>query len=260
MLDLELVDQNFLNIEILPPRGACCQFQFLRRYDSIGNQEVVLCLDDLRRLAALGKGNRQGFAQALDTFLGNRSERSARLVVDELDDTEQFVALRIDNRRHQHLLGAVAGALVDFLQEAQRRIDRLELGLVIDVANIHGLLGQCDMTGDALVGDRQAQILERRQAGLDFRNNGRLVFTDGIDRQAIGIEQAADPAGQFQHDLVDVCRGMYLVGDNLQVLEKSQAAVHIGHGGFGRCCRNGIHSLDSRMPACALIPPSRRVA
>jgi hypothetical protein len=84
------------------------------------------------------------------------------------------------------------------------------------------------MAGDALVGDRQAQVLERIQAGLDLRNDRGLVLADRIDRQAVGVEQAADLAGQLQHDFVDVRGSVNLVGDDLEVLEESQAAVDIG--------------------------------
>jgi hypothetical protein len=178
VLDLEFVDQNFLDGEILPSRGAGRQLQLLRGNDGIGHQEIIFRLDGGGRLAALGKGDGQGFAQALDALLGDRRKRSSRLVVDDLDDAQQLAVLRVDDRRHQHLLGPVAGALVHLLQEAQGRIDRLEFGVVIDVADVHRLLGQRDMAGDALVGDRQAQVLERIQAGLDLRNDRRLVLAD----------------------------------------------------------------------------------
>ena len=105
------------------------------RQHRVGDQVVVLGLDHLRLLPLLER-DRQRLRELDHAFLGQRPERHARLVVDDLDDADQLGAALLDDRRHQHLLGAVAGALVHFLQEAQVRIDRLQLGLVVAVLDV----------------------------------------------------------------------------------------------------------------------------
>ena len=40
-----------------------------------------------------------------------------------------------------------------------------------------------------------------------------LVLADDVDRQAVGVEQAADVLRHLEHDLVDVAGGVDLVGD-----------------------------------------------
>jgi hypothetical protein len=44
--------------------------------------------------------------------------------------------IAIEDRRHQHLAGAVAGALVDLLEEGQRRMDLLERLIVVDIGQV----------------------------------------------------------------------------------------------------------------------------
>jgi len=73
---------------------------------------------------------------------------------------------------HQHLLGAVTGAFVHLLQEAQCG-GCLELAFVIDVADIDYLACQCD-GARYLVGDRRFSL--EGMNGLDLGNDRGLVF------------------------------------------------------------------------------------
>jgi hypothetical protein len=160
--------------------------------------------------------------------LGERAEGHASLVVDDLDDADQVLRLAVEDRRHQHLLGAVTGALVDLLQEAQVRIQRLQLGVVVDVPQVHGLLGERHVAGDGMLGDGQLQVLERVEAGLHLGDDRLAVFAHRVDGEAVGVEQHADVRAHLEHDLVDVRSSVDLVGDRLQLLLERQADTDVG--------------------------------
>jgi hypothetical protein len=134
-LDLELVGEDRLDVDRLLARLARGELELARRQHRVGDQVVVLGLDQLRLLPLLER-DRQRLRELADAFLGERPERRARLVVDDLDHADQLGAALLDDRRYQLLLGAVAGALVDLLQEAQVRVERLELGFVVDVLDV----------------------------------------------------------------------------------------------------------------------------
>jgi hypothetical protein len=166
-LDLELLDQHLLDVERFLARLARRELELSRRQDRIGDQEVVLRLDELR-LLALPQRDRERLRELGDALLGLRAERQAGLVVDQLDDADELLVLRVDDRRDHHLLGPVAGALVDFLQEPQVRVHRLQLDVVVDVLDVDHLLDERDVAGDRMLGDRQLQVLERIEARLDL--------------------------------------------------------------------------------------------
>ena len=153
-LDLKLVDQHFLDVEVLAPGGASRQVHLLSRQHSIGNQVVVLSSQHRRRTAALLECNGQGFAEVQRPLFGDRRERVPAFGVDHLHDADQFaVGPTVDHRSHQHLLGAIAGTPVHFLEELQVRTVASQLRVVIDVADVDQLSGQRDKAGNALLVD-----------------------------------------------------------------------------------------------------------
>src|SRR6266446_902316 len=124
-------------------------------------------------------------------------------------------------------LSAITGALVDFLEEAQVRVVRLELALVVHVLQVEHPLRQSDVPCDRVFGDRQFQVLEGVEAGLDLGNDRLFVLSHGIDRQPVGVKEGTNVGADFQHDFVHVARGVDLVGDGLEILLKRQPAVDI---------------------------------
>jgi hypothetical protein len=78
-----------------------------------------------------------------------------------------------------------------------------------------------------MLGDRQLQVLEGIQAGLDLGDDRLLVLADGVDRQAVGVEQLADVGTDLQHDLVDIAGGVDLVRDQLQLLLEREPEVDV---------------------------------
>ncbi len=115
--DLEFVDQHVFDVQILAPRRPGGELHFFGRQHGIGNQVIVFAAQHRRRAAALAQGDLQSLAQVRRTFFGNGRKGLAALGVDDLHDANQFVGSAVYDRRHQHLLGAVAGSLVDLLEE-----------------------------------------------------------------------------------------------------------------------------------------------
>jgi hypothetical protein len=70
-------------------------------------------------LHALANGGGQGLAQLRDALDLERTKGLVTLVVDDLQHAMQHVT--VQDGRHQHLPGAVARALVDLLEEGERR-------------------------------------------------------------------------------------------------------------------------------------------
>src|SRR6266852_757960 len=226
-LDLELFDHHRFDVDGLLACRPGCELELRGRDHGIAHQKVVLCLEDLRLLALL-EGDGQRLTEFRNPLLGKLSERHAGSVVDQLDHADEFAAARLRNGRNQHLLGAITGALVDFLQEAQVRVVRPELALVVDVPQVEHPLRQSDVPRDRVFGDRQLQVLEGVEAGLDLGNDGLFILAHGIDRQPVGVEEGANVGADFQHDFVHVARSVDLVGVGLEVLLKRQPAVDVG--------------------------------
>src|SRR5205085_10596052 len=120
-LDLEFIDQNTLNVEILAPRRTRCKLKFLRRDDSVCYQMIVLAFRRSDGLLALMKGDRKRLTEVSCAFFHCLRKRLAILGIDDLDDADQLLGLRIDYRCHQHLLGAIARLEVDLLEKIQLR-------------------------------------------------------------------------------------------------------------------------------------------
>jgi len=225
-LDLELLDEHHFDVDSFLARRPGRELELRGGDHGVAHQKVVLRLEDLRLLALLER-NGQRLAEFRDPLLGQLSERHAGSVVDQLDDAHEFAAPRLRNGRDQHLLGAITGALVDFLQEAQVRVVRLELAFVVHVLQIEHPLRQSDVARDRVFGYRQLQILEGVEAGLDLGDDGLFVLAHGIDRQPVGVEEGTNVGADFQHDFVHVARGVDLVGDGLEILLKRQPAVDV---------------------------------
>ena len=94
------------------------------------------------------QSHRQRLRQTENSFLGQCRERGIRSVVDQLDDPEQLIARHIENRRHQHLLRAIAGAAIDFLfaRGAQDVTAICILAAPEGLAKIEELVGDRDVT------------------------------------------------------------------------------------------------------------------
>jgi hypothetical protein len=105
---------------------------------------------------------------------------------------------------HQHLPGAVPGALVDLLEEGERRVDLLERLVVVDIGQVELLPAEGAIAGQALRRNGQLQVAAAVEAGFDLGDDRGAVFVDRVQGQAVGIEQLADVLAGLQHDLVEV--------------------------------------------------------
>ena len=233
-LDLELLDQRGFQRHALAPRRTLCKVQLARGNHGTGDKIIVFGSCHRRRLLPLRQRHCESLRQARSTLLSHRRERGVCLAIDELHDTNQVARWRIDNRHDQHLFGAIAGALVDLLQESHARAVTFELHFVVNVVDIHGLLVGGNIASDALVSDRQTQILEGIQPRFDLGDDALLVLPKRRYGQAIGIEQLADILRQLQHDFVGVGCRMDFGGNCLEVLEEDQATVHVAGTGILR--------------------------
>ena len=99
-------------------------------------------------------------------------------VVDDLQDTVQRVSF--DNGGHQHLACAVARTGINFLEEAQLRVDMPQGRLVVYVSQVEQLAAHGRVAGDAVWRDRQPDLLAAAQPGLDFGDDGGALFVDRI--------------------------------------------------------------------------------
>jgi len=118
-------------------------------------------------LLALAQGNRHALRQFLQPFLDRLRKRHTRFIVNDLNHANQ-TAIGIQYRHDQHLFGAVAGAFVHFLQKTQVAAMAGQLLLVINILDVQRFFMHPDITGHALFGDGQLQILERVESGFDF--------------------------------------------------------------------------------------------
>ncbi|EXI67244.1 MAG: hypothetical protein AW08_02079 [Candidatus Accumulibacter adjunctus] len=225
---LEIGGQHLLEVELLAACRLLRQIEFGSRDDRVTDQRVVPRLRyRWRRIASLREGDGERLRQRLDALVGDCRKRGVRAIVDQLHDTEQFARLRVADRRHQHLLRAVTGALVDRFQETEPRTVFRQLVLVVDVAQVERPARYGNVAGDALLGNRQTDVLVRVEARLDFRDDAVAIIADEVDRQAVGVEELADVFRHLENDLVDVARAVDPVGDALQVLEEAQASTHV---------------------------------
>ena len=75
-----------------------------------------------------------------------------------------------------------------------------------------------------MLGDRQLQVLERVEAGLDLGDDRLPVLAYRIDGEAVGVEERAHVRAHLEHDLVDVVGGVDLVRHGLELLLERQAS------------------------------------
>src|SRR6185503_11217044 len=259
-LDLEFLGQHLLDVDRFLARLARGELELARREHRVGDEVVVFGLDG-RGLLALLEGDRQGLRKLDHALLGEHAEGRPRLVVDDLDHADQLGAAGLDDRRDQHLLGAIAGALVDLLQKAQVGVQRAQLAVVVDVLDVDHLLGERHEAGDRVLGDRQLQVLERIEPRLHLGHDRLLVLAHRVDGEAIGVEQCAHVRAHLEHDLVDVAGGVDLVRDRLQLLLERESRADIG----ARMTQHCAHRLPPRPPASssfcdvsAIYPDSQR--
>ena len=224
--------------------------QLLCGEQSVGDQSVIAggfaprihcCF-----LYALADRNGQCLAKLGDAIDFQLVEAALALVVDELQHALQHVAFQ--NRCHQHFTCHVAGALVDFFQKGQRRMNLLERLGVIDIGQIDQLLAERDVAGDALRRDRQLQFPIAFEARLDLGDNGATVFIDRVQCQALGVEQPADILAGIEHDLLKILGFMDARRDLLQSLVKKRLDCHIllRCGGLARISKTIRRFLQHR--------------
>ena len=113
----------------------------------------------------------------------------AVLGIDNLNNADQITRLGFHNRRHQHLLGAVAGFGINCLEKIKLRTDRLEISILVYITNIQHTFVDGNKSGNRLLIDRQLDVLEGIQADFDFRNDRAFVFARQIDREPVGKKQ-----------------------------------------------------------------------
>ena len=141
-LDLKFLEQHGLDIEILAPRRALRELELFGRDHRAGHQPVVLGAHLHQRSLALAHRDRERLGEVRHAFFHHRQERLPGLGIDDLHDADQLLALVLEHRRDQHLLGAVAGLRVHRLQEVQLRAVRLQFRFVVDVADVDDALVQ----------------------------------------------------------------------------------------------------------------------
>ncbi len=132
----------------------------------------------------------------------------------------------------------------------------LQLGVVVDVAEVHHLPRHPGVAGERVLGERELQVAKRVEAGLDLGDDRRLVLGRDVDREPVGVEQAADLARHLQHDLVDVAGGVDPVRDGLQGLLEREPGVDVAGGG-GMGAKHCAHSVTScRMAVDTVAAPA----
>ncbi len=174
----------------------------------------------------------------------------------------------VDYRCHEHLPRPVAGLHVHRLEEVKLRLVRLELRLVIDVADVHHALVARHVSGDRLVVHRELDVLEGMKTRLDLRYDRGLVFARDVDREPVCAEKIAQLLRELDHDLVDVGRRVYLVRERLQLLLEREflgeglladgsALKHSTHDRLAsrrfsvRCPRHERNRVKDRISGCS---------
>ena len=138
-------------------------------------------------------------------------EAKPALLIEELEHSHEVLVVG-DDRIGQHLSCLEAGALIVRRIVIQRRVDPLQFGHVVGVGNIHGTQVFRAESGQALLGDGDADFFN----GIDMRNlveDFLLVGVEGEERQILCIEQAQDIFVQVEKNLVEIARGVDLTRD-----------------------------------------------
>ena len=233
-------------------------FQRILREPALADQSVVTrglaVLQFGGALHALADGRGQRLAQLRDTFDVEFAERPVGLVVDDLQHSVQHVAFQ--DGRDDHLLAAIARALVHFLEETQSGMDALERFVVIDIGDVEQLLAERHVARQALRTDGQLQFAAGVQPRLHLGDDGRVVLRHGVEGQAVGIEQLADVGADVQHELLDVVGGVDLGRDVLQLAKEQgleadtaplgRQLLRFEEGLFGVTVRGGVRHCAGR--------------
>src|SRR6185437_2375861 len=152
-------------------------FLFLRRAALVASSSSPAAITlSITRYSNLER-DRERLRELHHALVVQRREGLAREAVDELQDAHQLAArVAAQDRRDEHLLGAVAGALVDRLQEGEVRRELLQLRVVVHVADVHVPLVQGAEARERGFRDRELDVLERIEAGLHLGNDGAPVL------------------------------------------------------------------------------------
>ena len=203
--------------------------------------------------------DRQRLAQLGNAFFCGDIERRPDLVVDQLHHAEQLARFFIDDRCHQHLPRTVAGFLIDQLEKMHIRAVSLQLGFIVDVGNVYPLAVQCHIAGNTLFVDRQPDVLERAEPGLDLGNDNPRLLAHRINGQPVGLKQVTDRLADLKHDFVEIMSGVDPVGHRLQRTGEFELPADILRiGGHGERHVHGCIRENEwiRIPAPGRIPAS----
>ncbi len=102
-----------------------------------------------------------------------------------------------------------------------------QLLVIINILDVEQFFVDRHIAGYALFRNRQLEILEGIQPGLDLGNQRDIVIAHDVNSQPVGVEQTANILADIQHDFVDIAGGMYLVGDVIEILGKFKPGTHI---------------------------------
>ena len=61
-------------------------------------------------------------------------------MVDDLNHAHQFFIIRIQDRCHQHLFGAITGTFINFVQESKLRAEFLQFAFIVNIFKIYDFL------------------------------------------------------------------------------------------------------------------------
>src|SRR2546422_2586864 len=154
-------------------------------------------------------------------------EPGAPLLVQELDDADRPPL--VYDRHAQNLLGSEPRLFVPRAVEAQGGRDPSQLGLVVGVGDVHHPARRGDVTGDALFADRQPDLLDRVE-GEELRVELLLGWVNGVDRHAVGVEEAENLPLELDEEAVDALGRVDAVDELDELLLVDQPLLQNLHG------------------------------
>ena len=141
MLHLELVEQDRFQVQILAAGRALrrARSRPTRAPHSATRSRTCCATASLAAASAAAEGDGQRLGKLRDALV-HHGQKGGRLVVDDLDHADQVARLRIEYRRDQHLLGAVAGLVSTAFRKLQMRVVGLQLRVVVDITYVQDAL------------------------------------------------------------------------------------------------------------------------
>ena len=168
---------------------------------AVGHEQVELGRGFLRGdLLEIEEGNAQRLGDLGDRLLVLPCETESAFLVEELQHAHKVLIVG-DDRIRQDLLGLESRALVVGSIMIERRMDALQFRRVIGVRNVHGPQVFGAEAGQALLGDRDADLLDRIDVG-DLIEDFLLVGVKGEEGEVLGIKEAQNILVQVEKDLV----------------------------------------------------------